>query len=599
MLPLLLTACTSPEPDPQTPPPDPTGCETRTFFADADDDGYGDATSVVRACQAPTGFVDDASDCAPDDPSVHPGATEICNAGIDDDCNGLADDDDPGVDPTTQGTWLADLDGDTFGDPDAPLLACEPPADHVLDDTDCDDSDATVHPGAPEHCDGRDEDCDPSTPDVGVWWRDDASTWADHTAAWQAGTPEAPVDIEASGPGTLFVCAGTYHTRLRASQTHELNVSAPDGPALTFLDGGYDLNGEQEALLQADEAAAVQVDGLTLRNAYSAVDAYDTEVTLSDAVVTATHAKAISQVLGQLTLSDVQLVHNTCDVVLRAVDADVIASDTTITDNTGAIWLPHATIGGIVDLRRGTVDVDTLTLTDNTSIKEALVLRGVDGTLRGLTIEDHSGAVRIEGGTLTLEGATLSGNRAEHWGAAVRIWGEDSHVAFVDSVLSGNTVYSVQGPTNGGAVAFLGTGSLSFTDTLISGSEADVGAAVHVAATFEPVAVTCTGSTKGTYGFVDNTSRGASSWEVGAAVHLDGYQRLDDSSEDVDARITLDVTDCDFGTPKGGDANNQHDVRHDERLLDCNPGPACVRTDTRTDLDHDDDATFCVGPGCP
>jgi hypothetical protein len=37
--------------------------------------------------------------------------------------------------------------------------------DGVACDVDCDDTDATVFPGAPDACDGRDQDCDQATPD--------------------------------------------------------------------------------------------------------------------------------------------------------------------------------------------------------------------------------------------------------------------------------------------------------------------------------------------------------------------------------------------------------------------------------------------------
>jgi hypothetical protein len=62
-----------------------------------------------------------------------------------------------------EGFFFADTDGDGFGDPEAAVTtACVAPAGHVADDTDCDDSQATVFPGAAELCDGLDNDCDGS-----------------------------------------------------------------------------------------------------------------------------------------------------------------------------------------------------------------------------------------------------------------------------------------------------------------------------------------------------------------------------------------------------------------------------------------------------
>ncbi|MBN1336778.1 MAG: FG-GAP repeat protein [Deltaproteobacteria bacterium] len=69
----------------------------------------------------------------------------------------------PGEDDTGQADlsrWYADVDGDGYGDPDAPLDASDPPAGYVAQAGDCDDGDAAVHPGALESCDGVDNDCD-------------------------------------------------------------------------------------------------------------------------------------------------------------------------------------------------------------------------------------------------------------------------------------------------------------------------------------------------------------------------------------------------------------------------------------------------------
>ncbi len=61
-----------------------------TFYADADGDGYGDAASTTLACEAPVGYVTDATDCNDANAGVNPGATEICNL-IDDNCDGNID----------------------------------------------------------------------------------------------------------------------------------------------------------------------------------------------------------------------------------------------------------------------------------------------------------------------------------------------------------------------------------------------------------------------------------------------------------------------------------------------------------------------------
>ncbi len=102
------------------------------------------------------GFVE-REDCDDGDASVFPGASERCN-GHDDDCDGRVD---ASGDTLPAGApWYADADADGHGDPSRVGTACSPPPGAVADGDDCDDAAAAVWPGAPEVCDGIDQDCD-------------------------------------------------------------------------------------------------------------------------------------------------------------------------------------------------------------------------------------------------------------------------------------------------------------------------------------------------------------------------------------------------------------------------------------------------------
>ncbi len=117
---------------------DTSSSETGTTPRDEDEDGF-------------ESEADGGEDCDDADPTVHPGAVEACNE-IDDNCDGVLDE---GV--ATE--WYLDGDGDGFG-AGTPVLACEPPDDHVADGADCDDGNRFVSPAASDLCNGVDDDCD-------------------------------------------------------------------------------------------------------------------------------------------------------------------------------------------------------------------------------------------------------------------------------------------------------------------------------------------------------------------------------------------------------------------------------------------------------
>ncbi|MCB0518113.1 MAG: M36 family metallopeptidase [Lewinellaceae bacterium] len=124
-----------------------------TFYLDSDNDEFGDPTMSTLACSAPIGYVMENTDCEDGNPDINPNAAEICNL-VDDDCDNLIDENLP------QLTLYQDSDGDTYGDPLTMTLACSAPAGYVPDNTDCDDGNATIFPGATETCNLVDDDCD-------------------------------------------------------------------------------------------------------------------------------------------------------------------------------------------------------------------------------------------------------------------------------------------------------------------------------------------------------------------------------------------------------------------------------------------------------
>ncbi len=124
---------------------DPSMLVGRIWYADRDGDGWGDALATVVDCEALDNYTRRAGDCDDTDPAIHPNATEVCDAADrDEDCDGLADDADPNVDPTTQRTVYTDTDGDGLGDAVAPVAVCDLQPGFVENRDDCDDTTAAV-----------------------------------------------------------------------------------------------------------------------------------------------------------------------------------------------------------------------------------------------------------------------------------------------------------------------------------------------------------------------------------------------------------------------------------------------------------------------
>ena len=211
-----------------------------TWYKDADEDGYGDSAVTTEACAEPTGYVAEPGDCDDNDSAYHPyaeeadctdpadyncdgsvgyddadadgfvaceecddmeaavnpDADEICD-GLDNDCDSLIDDEDSSVDLSTASTWYYDGDSDGYGDEVDSRLACDEPLGLVADNTDCDDGDAGINPGADEVCDDLDNDCDSLIDD------DDTSLDKSTGSTWYV---DADGDSYGDGGTTTVTC---------------------------------------------------------------------------------------------------------------------------------------------------------------------------------------------------------------------------------------------------------------------------------------------------------------------------------------------------------------------------------------------------------
>jgi hypothetical protein len=231
------------------------------FFGDIDRDGYGGTEYTTQACTAPDGYVATGDDCDDRAPEVHPGAPEVCNAGLDDDCDGLADDDDSDVDPSTARWFYTDADTDGYGaSGSVPVAACAAPAGTSADDTDCDDTRPGVRPDIAEVChDGVDNNCDGTAagcePSGAIPATELDATWSGEVIIEYAGEAlGADGDLDGDGYGDLIIGA-PYSDPISRSGTGRAYVlygsASPSGgplasaPAIITGAGRYSYLGHQ------------------------------------------------------------------------------------------------------------------------------------------------------------------------------------------------------------------------------------------------------------------------------------------------------------------------------------------------------------------
>ena len=226
---------------------DPSATGQTTWYRDVDADGFGKANPNQDKCDQPSGYVGNSTDCDDADASVFPSATELCDgqlnncsstlpsnetdddgdgyvectldsggwdaspaklgddcndgaasispsgseicdsSDVDEDCDGLSDDDDPSA--TGQTAWYTDSDSDGYGDESATASqACNQPTGQAATNDDCDDTDSGVNLGATEVCDASatDEDC---------------NNVADDNDSGVTGTTDYYTDFDADGEG--------------------------------------------------------------------------------------------------------------------------------------------------------------------------------------------------------------------------------------------------------------------------------------------------------------------------------------------------------------------------------------------------------------
>ena len=141
--------------------------------------------------------------------------------------------------------YFADADKDGYGDAATSRISCYPIPGYVTRAGDCDDNNARVNPGAPEICDGLDNNCDGQV-DEGLDCTENTAPVAVATATPASGTAPLLVTLDGSGSydaeGTIAGYAWTWNggsnTNATFDQvfdvgTYQVTLTVTDAQGLT------------------------------------------------------------------------------------------------------------------------------------------------------------------------------------------------------------------------------------------------------------------------------------------------------------------------------------------------------------------------------
>jgi hypothetical protein len=425
------------------------------FYLDADDDGHGVPTSTTEACYTPPGYAPIDDDCDDTEPAAWTDAPERCDD-IDNDCDGQVDEE---LDLVVQ--W-EDLDGDGFGDPERPIVACGEGLAVADNPLDCDDGDPAIHPDAAEIVGNTvDEDCDGYLDELGVGGNGPYATVEEALEAAQPG------DIVQLDDG-LF--AGSIDLRPYPGVT-----LAGEGCARTTVYGDLGsgvIAGDNlvENLAVAGGVGTLLEEGLV---------PYPDGSLVSSAVTTYGGGVLVA---GDATLRDLCVRSSSAAIgggVAVVEGDDVLLEDVLVHDN-------------VADVSGG-----GLYLGPNTTT----VVRRADVRANRILSESYGGGIDVRGATATIEATVVAGNESQASGAGMStgtyyasitdpdrdpanekwVLVESGDVTVTNVTFHGNHVREDTNDTNRKGIAFLARGgSVTLTNVVFSGHD-DEGALLRQA----------------------------------------------------------------------------------------------------------------------
>jgi parallel beta-helix repeat protein len=422
------------------------------WYLDGDADGYSEGTSAGPQCSRPTNYyyagelTATSGDCDDSEGTVYPGATEVADDSIDQNCNGY-----------DLVTYYQDYDTDTYGNTSvSQQVDGEQPAGYVTNDDDCDDTDIDVNPDADEIVgDGIDNNCDGTNPS----------------------TIQAAINAATSGD-TIKVIAGTYYENVDFIGK-ALTVQSISGKASTTINASA--SGSVVSFKSYEGADSI-LDGFTITNGAGTNDG-------GNYYGGGIYIKNSSPSIKNCTITGNSVANSGGGIyskIFNPYEASPDIYNCTINYNTAGEAGGGISFGGggsgtsTPSISYSTISYNTATTSYGGGIFSVHNETTIDHCLIDNNTSGYRGAGYYFSGisrTSTCSDTTISNNTAESAGGGVACSDGSCTLSFTDCTFSGNEVTN----GHGGGIYVTATITFSGSNTISGNSASHAGGGIYIA----------------------------------------------------------------------------------------------------------------------